>query len=93
MAERVKPESAQYFVYIVQAADGRYYIGYTTDLERRLDQHQRGAGAKFTRGFGCSRLLYHEIFSTKSAAMKREAALKQFTRAEKTALITNSTSD
>lgn len=77
-----------HYVYILQAVDGRYYIGYTTDLAKRMRQHQTGRGAKFVRGFGFQRLLYHETYATKSAALKREAHLKSWNRAEKTALIT-----
>ncbi len=78
---------ADHFVYILQSADDRYYVGYTTDLARRMQQHQTGKGAKFVRSFGFARLLYHETFATKSKALRREAELKQKTRAEKSALI------
>lgn len=77
----------KYFVYILQSADGKYYTGYTTDLERRMEQHKSGKGAKFTRGFGFDKLLYHEEYRTKSRAMKREAELKGWTRAEKETLM------
>lgn len=76
-----------HFVYILQSLDGKYYVGYTTDLKRRMRQHQSGTGAKFTRGFGFKKLLYHESFATKSEALKREAAIKRQTRAGKKALI------
>jgi putative endonuclease len=52
-----------------------------------MDQHQKGKGAKFTRGFGFQKLLYHEAHSTKSEAMKREAELKRLSHAEKKTLI------
>lgn len=76
-----------HFVYILQAADGKYYTGYTTDLDRRMEQHRSGKGAKFTRGFGFKKLLYHEIFATKSAALKREAHIKSLSRREKKRLM------
>ena len=78
---------SEHFVYILQSADGRYYVGYTTDLTRRMDQHREGTGAKFTRGFGFGKLLYHEVHPTKSDAMKREVELKRLSRAEKEALM------
>ena len=78
-----------HFVYILQSADGKYYTGYTTDLERRMLQHKTGHGAKFTRAFGFKKLLYHECFLTKSAALKREAEIKRWSRKEKKALITS----
>lgn len=76
-----------HFVYILQSADDRYYVGYTTDLDRRMREHQEGSGAKFVRGFGFGKLLYHETYATKSEALRREAALKRWSRAEKAALI------
>lgn len=72
-----------HFVYILEAAYGNYYTGYTTDLGRRMKEHREGRGAKFTMGFGFKRLLYHETYRTKSAALKREAYLKTLTRKEK----------
>lgn len=76
-----------HFVYILKSGDGRYYTGYTTDLERRLRQHQSGAGAKFTKSFGAKKILYHESFPDKSTAMKREAEIKSWPRKKKMALI------
>jgi len=76
-----------HFVYILQSSDGKYYVGYTTDLDRRMEQHRNGKGAKFTRGFGFQKLLYHEVHPTKSKALKREAELKDWTHFQKEALI------
>lgn len=76
-----------HFIYILESKDGRYYTGYTTDLKRRMDKHKKGTGAKFTRGFGFKKLLYHETHSTKSLALKREAEIKGMTRQGKKALI------
>lgn len=80
----------QYFVYILKSRDGRFYTGYTTDLDRRFKEHQSGSGSKFTQSFGAKKILYHEIFSSKSKALKREAQIKNWTRAEKEALIVHS---
>ena len=77
----------KHFVYILQSGDGRYYTGYTTDMKRRLKEHRQGVGAKFTRAFGAKKILYHEIFSSKSKALKREAEIKSWTRAEKMGLV------
>lgn len=79
-----------HFVYILQSGDGKYYTGYTTDLKRRMAAHKSGKGAKFTRGFGFKKLLYHEVHPTKSAALKREAQIKKLHRVEKRALIRTS---
>ena len=77
----------QYFVYILQSSNGKYYTGYTTDLKRRMEQHRAGRGSKFIRGFGFGELLYYEKFRTKSKAMRREAEIKRWNRAEKKRLI------
>ena len=79
-----------HFVYILQSADGKYYVGYTTDLERRMKAHQSGRGSKFIRGFGFGKLLYHETYATKSEALRREAELKTWPRAKKAVLMANS---
>lgn len=76
-----------YFVYILESSNGKYYTGYTTDLDRRMKQHRSGKGAKFTRSFGVRRLLYHEKFRTQSKAMRREAEIKSWSREKKKALI------
>lgn len=80
-------ENKFHYIYILQASDGRFYTGYTTDIKRRLSQHQSGLGAKFTRAFGAVKILYSETFEDKSSALKREAQIKQMTRAEKEILI------
>lgn len=80
------PMSA-HFVYILQSNDGKYYTGYTTDLDRRMAAHKSGKGAKFTRAFGFKKLLYHESHPSKSAALKREAQLKKLSRVEKKTLM------
>lgn len=76
-----------HFVYILQAQNQHFYTGYTTDLTRRLKQHQNKKGAKYTRAFGACEILYHEKFADKSSALKREAQIKKLTRKQKEALI------
>lgn len=78
---------SKHFVYILEASNDKYYIGYTTDLKRRMTQHKNGKGSKFIRGFGFKKLLYHESYFIKSKALKREAELKRWSRTKKEALI------
>lgn len=87
--KKTKQSSDEFFVYIIECADGRFYTGYTSNLERRMKEHASGRGCGFTTGFGFSQLLYSESFSEKSTAMKREAAIKKLSRAQKEALIQN----
>ncbi len=74
-------------VYIVECADGTLYTGYTTDVERRLAEHDAGEGAKYTRGRGPVDLVHVETFDSRSAALQREAAIKDRSRAAKERLI------
>ncbi|MCI8538145.1 MAG: GIY-YIG nuclease family protein [Oscillospiraceae bacterium] len=76
-----------YYVYILQCGDGTLYTGYTGDVPRRVALHNRGKGAKYTRSRLPAVLAYQEALPDKSAAMKREAAIKKLTRPEKLALI------
>jgi len=76
-----------YYVYILRCADGTLYTGWTTDLKARVEAHDRGQGAKYTRGRGPVELVYKEELPDKPAALQREWAIKQLTRQEKLALI------
>lgn len=76
-----------YFVYILRCGDDTLYTGSTDNVERRLAVHQSGRGAKYTRSRGPLTLVYQEEWPDKSAALKREAAIKKLTRPEKLKLI------
>jgi putative endonuclease len=79
-----------HLVYVLECADGTYYTGYTTDLARRVAEHDAGEGAKYTRGRTPVELVHAERFDSRSAAMSREHEVKQLTRAEKEALVDGS---
>jgi len=79
-----------YWLYILRCGDGTLYTGITDDIERRLTAHRSGKGAKYTRGRGPLKLVYREECADRSAALRREWAVKQLTRAEKLALIEQS---
>jgi putative endonuclease len=74
-------------LYILRCADGSLYTGITNDMQRRLEQHNLGRGAKYTRGRGPVVLAYAERFADRSAASKREYAVKQMSLAQKRQLI------
>ena len=76
-----------HWVYVIECADGSFYTGYTTDVERRVREHDCGEGAKYTRGRTPVELVHAEEFGSKSAAMSREYEIKQLSRAEKEALV------
>ena len=77
------------YCYILECADGTFYTGWTTDLERRLKMHNAGQGAKYTRLRRPVKLVYIEPAESRSAALKRELALKRLPRARKKLLVTN----
>ena len=75
-----------WYVYMLRCGDGTLYTGVTDNVERRLSAHRSGKGAKYTRGRGPLELVYTEEVPGKSAALKREIAIKNLTRGEKDAL-------
>lgn len=74
-------------VYILECADGTYYTGYTTDVERRVDEHNAGTAAKYTRGRTPVEVIHTETYDSQSAAMQREYAIKQLRRPAKEKLV------
>ena len=75
------------YTYIVRCKDDSLYCGWTNHLEKRIESHNAGTGAKYTKGRGPVELVYYETFDTKEEAMSREYAIKQLTRAQKMKLI------
>lgn len=81
------------YVYILRCADDTLYTGYTNDLAHRVRMHNVGKGAKYTRSRRPVELAYHESCEDKSSALRREAAIKKLTRAEKLKLIDKGTEE
>lgn len=75
------------YTYILKCRDGSLYTGWTTDLERRLKEHNSGKGAKYTKSRRPVMLVYYETFDTKEEAMKREYAIKRLRRKDKLKLM------
>jgi len=82
--------SPVHYVYVVRCDDDTLYTGYTTDVERRVREHDRGEGAKYTRGRTPVELVHVERFDSKSAAMGREYEIKEFSRERKERLVDES---
>ena len=70
-------------VYIVECSDGSLYTGYTTDVERRVGEHNAGEGAKYTRGRTPVECRHTEEFESRGVALSREHEIKRLSRAEK----------
>lgn len=77
----------KWFIYIIETKSKRLYTGITKDLAARLDKHKSGKGAKFFRTDPPIKIVYSEEVDSKSEALKREYAIKQFTKAQKLDLI------
>ena len=77
----------KWFVYLLRCADGSLYTGITKDVKRRSQQHNAGTASRYTRTRLPVRMVYQEAQPSRSAALKREAAIKAMTRAEKLTLI------
>lgn len=75
------------YTYILQCGDGSYYTGWTNNLERRIEDHNAGRGAKYTKSHLPVKLVYYETFPTKEEAMRREYQIKRLSRQEKEKLL------
>jgi len=81
-----------WFVYIIKCKDSRLYTGVTNDLARRIKQHNRGQGCRFTRFRTPVKLLHKEIYPSKEEALRREAEIKGWKKDRKLALLSAGTS-
>lgn len=81
------PHKIKYFTYLLRCADGSLYCGYTNDVAKRVERHNSGKGARYTKSHRPVKLVHSEGFYTKSAAMQRECEIKRMSRGEKLALI------
>ncbi len=86
-------ETKHYF-YVLECKDQTFYGGYTTDLTRRLAEHNAGTGAKYTRLARRRplKMIHAEVFETRSEATKAEAAFKKLSRKQKEIYLKNNPS-
>ena len=77
------------YTYIVKCSDETYYTGWTNNLEKRIQTHNAGKGAKYTKVRRPVELVYYEEFATKEEAMQREYEIKQLKKCKKAELILN----
>lgn len=75
------------YVYILRCKDDSLYTGWCVDLKKRLELHNSGKGAKYTRSKRPCKLVYYEEIDNKSEALKREIAIKKLTKAKKEDLV------
>jgi len=79
----VGSETGRWFCYVLQCADGTFYTGITTSIERRLALHNRGRASRYTRGRLPVRLVYAAPYEDRSSASRREIEVKKMSPAEK----------
>ena len=77
----------RFYVYIVECADSTYYTGYTPDINRRIELHNSGKGAKYTRQHGPVTLVWCKEYKYFKRAFKKEIEIKKLKRAQKRRLI------
>ncbi len=87
MSTLYKSPTSRWLVYLLRCSDGSLYTGVTNDLHKRLKAHAAGKASRYTRSRLPVALAYSEPQRSKSAALKREVAIKRLTRREKTKLI------
>ncbi|WP_369901554.1 GIY-YIG nuclease family protein [Bacillus manliponensis] len=76
-------EKNNHYFYVVECADGSYYAGYTNSLEKRIETHNKGKGARYTRARRPVILKYVEMYEDKRLAMQAEYKFKQLKRKQK----------
>lgn len=80
-------EQTANYTYMVRCRDGSLYTGWTNHIEKRMQDHNSGRGAKYTRGRTPVELVYLEASDSKQEAMRKEAYYKRLTRGQKEAMI------
>ncbi len=81
----------EWFLYILRCGDGSLYTGVTTDLERRLKEHQAGKASRYTRAHGPVSMVHSERCGGRARALSRECAVKSLGRKAKEALVAGRT--
>jgi putative endonuclease len=76
-----------YYIYILRCKGKSLYTGITTDVERRFKEHRAGTGGHYTRSHKPEKIIYREKTATRSAALKREAEIKSWSRKKKMRLV------
>lgn len=81
------PAGDRWHVYILQCGDGTLYTGIAKDPEKRLEEHRNGRGAKYLRGRGPLKMVFHQLADSHGEALRLESKIKKLPRPEKLKLI------
>ncbi|MFA7677532.1 MAG: GIY-YIG nuclease family protein [Candidatus Omnitrophota bacterium] len=87
MAKRKFKRSGSFYVYILQCQDGSFYTGYTPDLKKRLELHNKGKAAKYTRSRKPVKLAWQKEYKYGFYARRMEYRIKQLSKKHKQLLI------
>ncbi len=79
--------NSRFYVYILECNDGTYYTGYTPDVERRIELHNSGRGAKYTRDRRPVRVVWCKEYKYFKSAVSKEWAIKKLTHKQKRELM------
>ncbi len=85
--EKQPDQENEWFLYMIRSRDGHLYTGISTDVERRLAEHQSGKGAKYLRGKGPLQLVFQQKIGSRSAALKAEDCIKRLPKSAKEELV------
>jgi putative endonuclease len=83
----IELEMPRWFVYVLRCRDGSLYTGISTDVDKRVAAHNAGRGARYTRPRRPVVVVHLERKRSRSTALKREAAIKSLSRAEKMSML------
>jgi predicted GIY-YIG superfamily endonuclease len=86
-AKKRKKKTAAWLLYVLKCRDGTLYTGITTDLVRRVQQHNNGTASRYTRSRLPVKIVFNELCRSRSQALKKEYAFKQLSRLQKKAHI------
>ena len=86
LAELAKTKKDNWVVYILKCRDGSLYTGITNNINKRIEDHEKGVGAKYTRGRGPFEVIFKENHPDRSSASKKESEIKSLSRKNKIAL-------
>ncbi len=78
-----RSRSVRWYLYLMACSDGTFYTGITTDIARRLSEHNNGTASRYTRSRLPVKLIYQERCQNKSSALKKEYGIKALSRKEK----------
>ena len=82
-----------FYVYILECVDGSFYTGYTKNVDKRMEMHENGKGARYTKMHKPQKIVYVEPFDSRARAMRREKCIKRMNHVQKLKIIKSQNSN